>query len=222
MYDSTILSNMALSHLSVSKEIDDLNEDSEEARACLRFYKPAIHTTLRRHHFGQTNDYVQLSKIADNPNDEWAFSYSYPAFTLKVDKILSGFRKDTMQSLVRYKVARGSPGRIILTDQEFACARCVMFEDGDEAYFQDDLAIAFSFFLAHLIAPRIARADPFGLGPRAKREWQMMISEAQANDANEEKEDEEPDSEFIRFRNSDGGIISQESFFAYPSGFTIS
>lgn len=200
MSSETEISNIALSHIGNSKEIQNLQTDrSAEGSACRRFYTPALEESLRDFAWPFTTKIADLGLVEEDPNDEWNFSYRYPSDCEMFRRILSGIRNDTRQSRVTYKIGRDSQGLLIFTDQEDAQAEYTVRED-DPDRFPSDFVMAFSLLLASYIAPRVTNGDPFKLGVRAFELYAFSIAKARNNALNEQQDDEPPQSEFIRGR----------------------
>lgn len=200
MSSKTEISNQAISHLGVGKEIADLDsESSAEASACRRFYDICRKTVLRDFHWPFATRIQTLGLIASNPTTEWNYSYRYPSDCLNVVRILSGVRQDTTDSLVPYKILNDDSGQIIYTDEEDAEIEYIR-NVTNPAHFTPDFINAMSYRLAVYIAPRVTRGDPFKLGQAALQMYQMEISKAKATALNEEQSDKKLESEFIRTR----------------------
>ena len=73
----------------------------------------------------------------------------------------------------------------------------------DPAFYHPDFILAFSYRLAYLIAPRIAKGDPFGMGRQAFELYQAEVTRARASAVNEQQDRQVPDAEFDRVRPSD-------------------
>lgn len=203
MSSKTEISNLAISHLGIGKEIANLDtEAGEEAKACRRFYDTAIETFQRDFHYSFATKRKVLGKIADDPNDEYSFEYEYPSDCIIAGRIISGLITDNRQSEVPYVIVRGTSGKVIHSNWEEAELEYQILET-DSGRFDPDFIIAFSYKLAELTAPRLTGGDPFGLGLRAKNNYLEAKSIAQANSMNEQQEEEQPDSEFIRVREAD-------------------
>lgn len=197
---STEICNLALSHLVVGKEIANLEtESSPEASACRRYYNTVRKQLLRDFSWPFAIKVASLSLVAENPTTEWAYSYRYPADCIKSKRIISGTRNETRQSRVPYQVVHDSTGRLIYTDQQDAVLQYIKNIE-DTGQFFADFTMAMSFRLAFYIAPRVTGGDPFKLGERALKMYQVEIQRAQANAANEQQDEEAPDSEFVRMR----------------------
>lgn len=191
--------NLALSHIGVGKEIATLTEDSQEARACNRYFNIALEAVLRDFPHPFANTFATAQLVAEDPNDEWGYSYRYPSGCVKLLRILSGIRNDNRQSRVPYKIGRDSAGRLIYTDKQNAELEYIELVT-DTTKFPADAAMALSFRLASYVAPRLTAGDPFKMGDRAIRYYIGEVSLAKANAVNEQQDEELPDSEFTRAR----------------------
>lgn len=200
MPSDTEIANIAISHLGTGKDIANLTTgSSQEAKVMRRFFEAARDKVLGDFPWPFATKFVALGLIASNPTDEWAFSYGYPSDAVRLNRIRSGVRNDSLQSRVPYKIVHGASAREIYTDQEDAEAEftfCVT----DTGRFPMDFVMAFSYYLAELAAPRLTAGDPFKLQERMDQFYQREITNAWANAANEEKPDERVDSEFVRVR----------------------
>lgn len=194
------IANLALSHIGVGKEIANIDtEKSEEAAAMRRYYTPARDEVLREYSWPFATQFVSLGLVAEDPTDEWNFSYRYPSDCIYFRRILSGVRNDTRQSRVPHKIARDVSGLLILTDQENAKAEYTIREE-DPQRFPADFVMALSYRLAAYVARRLSGGDPFKLGEFSLRLYQISLSKAQSTAENEGQIDEPPESEFIRTR----------------------
>lgn len=196
----TEICNTALSHLGLGKEIAALEtERSAEASACRRFYDLIRDTTLRDAPWPFATRFADLALVAEDPVDEWSYSYRVPANCLSFRKVLSGLEVDTRDTRVKYRIVSDDAGSLIYTNEENArCEYTILIED--PIRYPADFTLALSLRLAAAIAPRITAGDPFKMGERAMRLYQFEISKAQAQAANEEQPAIEPDSEFVRGR----------------------
>lgn len=192
--------NIALSHLGISKEIANLEtEKSSEASAARRFYNVALEVTLRDFPWPFATRFAPLALIETSPNNEWGYSYRYPTDCLSIKRILSGIRNDTIQSRVPYRIVSDISGLLIYTDQESAEIEYILRATNPQFY-SSDFIMAFSYYLGHLMAPRITGGDQFKLGDKALQLYLLEISRAVSRATNEEQAEEPPDSEFITAR----------------------
>lgn len=192
--------NIALSHLAVGKEIANLEtENSQEARTARRLYETAKDATLRDFPWPFAMKTTVLALVEEEPNTEWGYSYRYPSDCLNVRRILSGLRNDTRQSRAPYRIGQDDSGLLIFTDQQDAELEYTMRADNPLLY-PPDFVMAFSYYLAHLMAPQVTGGDQFRLGDKALKFYQFEISRAVSRAINEEQQEEDPESEFIRAR----------------------
>jgi len=194
--------NLALSHLGVAEEVADMeNEEevSEVKSACLRYYDTALKQTLRAFHWPFAKKTATLTEVEEDPSDEWQFSYAYPGDCLAARRIVSGYRNETRQSRIAYHIGQDNTyGRLIFCDLEDAKLEYTLLVEA-EAHYPDDFVMAFSFLLAFYMANRLVAGD----NRRRDAMWasyQLEMSQARANAANEEQVDEEVQSEAVRAR----------------------
>ncbi|MCB1712603.1 MAG: hypothetical protein KDH96_09080 [Candidatus Riesia sp.] len=203
MSSKTEISNIALSHLGIGKEISNLDtERSDEANACRRFYTICKETVLRDHDWPFAKKNILLSLIEENPTSEWAYSYTYPPDCLMIRKILSGIRTDTRQSRVEFQIAYGDSSAIVLCDLDEAEAQYTV-NVSDSNRFPSDFVMCMSHKLAAMIAPRLTAGDPFKLGIKNEQMYQMYLKISAANAYNEEQLPQEVESSFVRYREGD-------------------
>ena len=200
MSSDTQISNMAISHLGLGKEIADLTtEKSEEAAACRRFFEVAKKAVLSDLDWGFATKEAVLGLITESPSDEWNFSYRYPTDCLNIRRIKSGMRRDTAKSRIPFRVLKDGSGRIIYTDQENAEIEYTEnITDLDLLSAECDLAL--SFRLASYIAPRLTGGDPFKLKEEMLGQYQLEIGRAKQKEMNEERDDILPNPELITIR----------------------
>jgi hypothetical protein len=200
MASKTEICNIAISHLGIGTEIANIDtEDSEPARACRRFYDRCLETVLREFAWPFATRVINPALVEEDPTTEWGYSYRYPVDCLIMKKIQSGLRTDTSQSRAPYRIVGDDSGSLIYTDCEDAVIEyTALVEDVDN--FASDFVMAFSYKLAHYIAPRISGGDPFALQERIIKLYVLELSQAERSAYNEEQPDQEAFSEFDRER----------------------
>jgi len=200
MASATEICNLAISHIGSTKRISNIDtEQSTEAALFRVFYSTTLDLVLRDYRWPFASKIEALALISEDPNTEWRYSYSYPTDCVEIRRILSGVRNDSRDTRSPYKLAHSSAGRIIFSDvDEAECEYTLRVTDPQ--LFPPDFILALSFRLAAYIAPALTAGDPFKLGERAMRMYQMEISKATATSFNEEQPEQLPDSEFIRAR----------------------
>lgn len=194
--------NLALSHLGIGKEIEDLETDtSQEAEACRLFFTVAQDVTLRGFPwpFATKIEALDLVEELTADTDEWGYSYRYPSDCLKLRRVISGMRNDSPQSKVPYDVGRDDTGQLVFCDETDAMMEYT-YRETDPSKYPIDFIMALSYFLAHLIAPRLTKGDPFKLAQQNLQMHLLTLQKAQADGYNERQPDLEVDSSFIRGR----------------------
>lgn len=200
MASDTEICNVALSHLGVSKDIQDLDSDnSKEAAACRRFYEQSRDEVLEDFDWPFAETRVSLNLVTSNPNTDWLYSYQYPSDAVRLIKIPSGIRNDTQDSRIPYKVVHGTSGKLIYTDQQDA-ELIYTKRVTDVSRYTAKFRMALSLKIAGYIAARVTGGDPFNLQEKAEARYKLVLTQAQAAVMNEQRTELNPESEFIRAR----------------------
>ena len=196
----TEILNLALGHLAIGKEVGTFDsEKSEEAKTGRRYYDIALKTTLSAAPWPFATKIEALALIEEEPNTEWGFSYQYPANCIKMRRILSGVRNDSRQTRVPYKIAQGTQGRVMFSDEEDAQAEYTL-SNSDAALYSQDFIEALSYKLAALMAPTLTAGDQFKLGREAQGVYLYLVGKASAHAFNEQQDEEPPQAEWITDR----------------------
>lgn len=191
---------MALSHLGIGKEVANMEtEKSEEASAGRRFYDIALREILRDFPWPFATKIITLSLVATGPNIDWGYSYRYPVDCMYARRILSGIRMDNSGSQISYKIAQDSSGNLIFCDIVDAQLEYTVYTD-NPALYPPDFTLTLSYYLAHLMAPRLTSGDQFGLGKKSYQLYLAQGSKAISRGSNEEMVDRQPEAESIRLR----------------------
>lgn len=196
----TEMGQMALSHLGSGKTITDIEtEQSEEARALRTFQETALKKVMAAAPWPFCTEIVDLNLVEEDPNDDWDYSYVYPPQAIKIRKLLSGLTTDYRDSRVPFRLANSSTGKLIWTDQDDAQAEITVYED-DPTLYSPEFVMAFTYYWAHLAAPRICKGNPGQVKEQMFKYFKQEMSEAMASAFNEEQPQSEPDCEFLRSR----------------------
>lgn len=196
-----VICNLALAHVGSTKGIASLTERSEEARSCQRFYEQTRDEVLQAFPWPFAAAVSPLALVAEDPTDEWAYSYRLPADCLAPRRIQNGLsRVDTPATRVPYAVIRDASGLLVLTDKESAVLEYTM-RATDPAFYPPDFVQCLALKLAVWIAPAVTKGDPGKLGVRAFQLYQLQLAEAWASAANVGQADPAPESDFITCRN---------------------
>ncbi len=203
MSSKTEISNMAISHLGIGKEIANLEtEQSQEASACRRFYEACVDAVLADLDWTFATKEAVLNLVVTNPNTEWLYSYTYPTDCVNLRRIKSGIRRDTQKSRVPYKILKGiGSGKLIYTDKQGAEVEYTV-RLSDPTIFSPEFSLALSFNLAAYIAPRLTGGDPFKMKQEMLNQYRLELGRAKKKNMNEEVTETPPPSEFITTRSS--------------------
>lgn len=193
------LYNLALSHIGNSKEVQSVNENSAEARACKRFYAQTRDEILREFPWPFAKVTVALALVETDPTTEWKYAYRYPVDCVFFRRILGDCRIEVRDTRVPYLIGQDAEGKLVYTDRQSAVAEYTVAVS-DTSTFDPLFAQALAFKLGFYIAPRVTASDPFKLGQRAFTLYQMAVEQARDMALNEQQDDPEPDSEFILYR----------------------
>ena len=206
----TELCNLALSHIGTAKTISNLETDKDiEAKVCRLFIEVAREATLRDFAWTFATNIATLNLVESDPTTTWLYSYRYPSDCLMVRRIFSGVENDTRQSRSVYKVLRDASGLLIYSNKEDAILEYTFKED-DPTRYPADFELAFSYRLAALMANRLTKGDPFKMKAEMISLYEAEISRAKASGADEEQRPENPESEFIRARESDSSFLGTD------------
>lgn len=193
--------NMALRHLGVGTEIQDIAERTKEARACVRFYDQVIEETLRDFPWPWATVIGTLALVAESPNADWSYSYRMPADCIRFTRILSGRRIDTAASRVAFRIMQDSQGPIVLCDVANAQAEWTT-RVTNAGLFPGDFAQTAALYLAGMVAPSVTKGDDYKLGDRALKLYEYRKAEAWANAAQEQAADLTDNSSFMDARDA--------------------
>lgn len=114
------IANLALSYAGHGLDLDNLNEDTNEARAALRCYGPARDELLERYQWKFATKRATLAILANEERDGWGFVYALPADCLVPRYIWSGVRNPNADEKVPFDVEATDTGACLLTDAEDA------------------------------------------------------------------------------------------------------
>lgn len=195
--------NLAIGHLGVGKYIGNENEISSEAKACNRWWNLGYRRTLRAWDWTFAKRFVELGLVQNNPTLEWAFSYRYPSGCAFFRRILSGLARDNSSSKIPYQIASDDQGKLILTNQPLARGQYTADVPLINLW-DDDFTMAFSAYLAFLIAPQLTSNDQGAINRMAALANQYL-QDACANSSNEEMDFNPPEAEAIRAREGEFG-----------------
>lgn len=194
--DNVTICNLALSHLLVSRQIDDLEEGSQEAETCKLWFDHVRELVLKDHPWPFAERFAALALIEADPNPEWAYAYRAPNDCLAPRRIVSEGARGMAPSPA-YRATSDDEGEVILSD-ELSPTLAYTADIDDPALFAPDFVQALSLRLAHHIAKPLAAS--MSLAQQAMLDYRGAVQRAQANAENEQQPDEPPEAAVIRAR----------------------
>lgn len=194
--------NLTLLHLGVGKRVASLTENSAERTTLDLIWDDAVDELLRDFEFPWAGTKRALGLVTTKGDtghldDNYTYAYRYPADCLYARRIDSGVRTDYRKSRIPYKIISDAQGQLILTDKESAVLEFTSVLGREPARWPSDFLWAVSYRKAMYAAPALTKGDPTQLGERCTFFFNLSNRKAQANAANEEQPDQEPDSELI-------------------------
>jgi hypothetical protein len=178
------ISNLALSHVGVGKHISNIEtEKTEEATTCKLMYPVALGYLLENYRWPKFVQTPTLALVSENPTSEWAFAYRRPNDAARILRLVSGYKVDTPETRILFTEANDDAGTLIYTDQPEAQAEIVI-KDPDPRFFSSSFAMALSYKLAILIAPRLAGGDVFQISERLTLQTTLQVLRRQDHELN--------------------------------------
>jgi len=196
----TMICNMALGRIGISQQIQNIDGNHSVERTCKLYYDISREYVLADKTWPFAQRYVDLALVEENPNEEWQFSYRYPADTLRIDHIVESGIDTTGTYLypgdyctspvytkadtpdVPFELSSDASGKLIWTDVENAKVKYLAdITDTDlfSAHFVDALAWRLSTELAGVLTRDTA------LRPYCLQQYMIASSVASANALNE-------------------------------------
>ena len=156
VYDEVAIANMALDRIGIGQPISSLADESDEARACNRWYAKCRDKVLTLSLWPFERRQIALGLVGADPVTEWAYSYRYPISCHLVLRIASGLRLD--RNPIEFATASDGTARLIYTDQEDAFVE-YLHAMTDPGEWPDLLADAISALLGSEIASPLRAGD---------------------------------------------------------------
>ncbi len=184
MADETSVCNLALARLSETA-IMSLEDESQAARYCKRFYEQTRDAVLQSHGWNFATTRVLLSRLGESPIAGWAYQYALPVDCLRILQV-NGYEWHQRQGLFE------TEGRALLTDAEVANVRYIRQVTDVNLFtplFIEALAVKLASVLAQpltgsrelptqllteyerITGPKARRLDAFEGRPKGKLPW---------------------------------------------------
>jgi len=189
------IANLALAKVGADATIESLTEDSAEANEVNRWIALARQQTLAGFAWGFATKRAALATHADDPSDDWAYRYVYPADCLSLRFIEHPISKTA--DPIPFSIEISGNTKSILTDSVDARA-IYTTEIIDTFQYTPYFIDAFSSMLAAHIAFGLTGDKELAQGLFVFARSTMVF--ASSIDANEKQEDPAREAEHIRGR----------------------
>lgn len=173
------ISNLALARIGILQGIDDLEEASDEARACNLVFDACLDELLTAHDWPfLSSRTAALGLVEEEPDDTWAYSYRLPSDCLTA--IALG--RDAGGSAIPFTLGSDAIGQLVLCNVNPATLTYRARLD-DVALLPPDVAIVFAGRLSIEIGPALSRSD--SVVERARQRYERELATAIATRQNE-------------------------------------
>lgn len=199
MSSVVFICNLALTNLA-KPDIEDINEDSSEARACKQYYEHVRDMLLQAAPWRFAAKTVSLAEVTNDKPGDWLHAYQRPTDCLKVRYIRPEYSETPSTDTPppgEYGYPYELEGQKLYCDLSPALLRYT-YRLTDPTKYSPTFIEAFGWHLAVRLAmpltrdPKV-RADAYNVAVR-------MQASAEALDANEERHDSNHDSELVAGR----------------------
>lgn len=189
------IGNLALSNVGSKSSIESLDERSTEAKRIKQWYDVSRKQALEAFDWSFARKREILSLSGDDPPDQWAYRYDYPADAIAVRKLWNPLGETA--DAVPYALETSSGRKTILTNMEYAVA-VYTCDVTDASLFSMHFAMTLSYLIAFYIAMSLT-------GKRTIKKdcldvYNQMIMTAPAQNANENVDEPPREAEWIRGR----------------------
>lgn len=201
----TEIANIALSHLGVGKDINNVDSDSSaEARAIRTYWEMAVDTVLKSWQWPFARAYAELGLVEENPVSEWGYSYRYPSDCVDIRKLVlnnngSGISSQSANfNDIPFNVGGDNAGPLVYTNLELAVAQYTT-RSRPVSMWPHDFTLSFTAQLAFLMAPRLTSRDS-GQQQAMMSLFNGYVMQARSNAYNEQLNQKPPEAEWTRAR----------------------
>lgn len=217
MASNADIANLALARLKVGQAITSLDEQTNPARICNRFFTQCRQEVLQAFPWGCALTAEALAEVADQTFPGWAYVYQYPSECLRVHcasdesgmrsvyssvRMISDWR--SMDGVVNrymqpWRLAMKSDGasRVILSDVPTAWAFFTADAD-NPGLFEPDLVSVMAWRLAMEVGGPLQAES--SLVEKAEQKYSFWLASAASRSFNESKDDPQRESPSILAR----------------------
>lgn len=199
MPTKTSIGNIALTNISAKNRISNLETDtSTEAKTLRVYYEDALKFVLCDVNWGFATARKALAELSEDAPLDWDYVYTYPSDCLKARQLYDSTRR-TGKAKIPFEISMNSDGTVktIMTDVSPAYLRYTI-NLTDPNLLPPGFVMCFAWYLAYLIAYPLTKKK--SVRDMCLEEYRMSKVNAGVQDADEEEQDDMPDSEFISTR----------------------
>lgn len=174
--------NMALDRIAYADPLSDITDQNHAGAAvCSRWFEHCRDEVLRAHRWPFASRTQTLALVAEDPTDEWGFSYRYPADCLRARRFVSALG-DADHTRQPYDISSDASGRLILCDVEDAVLLYTA-RIADPVLFPEDFVSLLAWKLAAEIAIPLTRE--MRMAANAADQYRLSLARAIAANRNE-------------------------------------
>lgn len=194
--------NESLLYVGHGQTINDLEEETMEARACKVYYAKARDALLQALWWKFATKRAVLAELDDEERSGWDFVYEWPSDCLTPRRIWNGQRVPAANNKIPFDVESMSASGLVSD-------RCILTDEEDAELIYTAQVTAVSLFpplfveaLAWALASKLALILPIkpGVAAAMKSEAGVALRMAAAVELNASQEDVAPPSEFTSAR----------------------
>ena len=193
------IARLALDFIGNDTTITTLSTDTSVAATVLQRWLTNVRMEMfQAYPWGWARKEAVLAGEADDPNNDWAKSYTYPTDCAKPLYITSGNRvPSTISPPTAFAVGQnsGSTLKLIFTDEDDASLTYTKLVT-DTTLYTEKFVTAFALLWATKAVTKLSKGDPYGMFPRLYQMYLQALDEAKAEDATTYQRDAPPLSEF--------------------------
>lgn len=187
MYSKTEIYNLALSHLKLSRQVEETETDTvtNEVRVLNQFWDIALKNTLQELDLDSLSQPIVLELLEVlNDGGPWDFIYKYPSKAVFLRRIQSCARVDNASTAIKKRTALYNGQKVIYTTEQNAVGEFIMSDAPLDAL-SPMAGLAISYNLAWLSAPLIVGKGAGKLQESLFVQYNLTRAKAQEIDANE-------------------------------------
>lgn len=184
MFSKVQISNMALVHLGSTRLINDLDEDSMEAKKCKAFIDVAIAMIFKQSRPEWARTIKTLALVETDETDLLPYSYLKPVDCADLISLSYGGNLYMAPTGVKWNFLESDQGTLIVSNLKDARAEYIKIIS-NTAMYPVDFVTALSYLLGYFIGPGLMSGDRIGVADSLFKKYRMFLSQAAASSRNE-------------------------------------